>query len=60
MSLVEVECRLSIAVAYAAWLWSYASETHFRDFAAHQAFAFNILDYERALGLHPPFDERET
>lgn len=44
LKLVEEECRLLIAHAYAEW--------HLK---AHPGELMNLLDYERALGLEPPF-----
>ncbi len=58
MSLVEEECRLSIAHAYNEWLWTYDREGHFSVQAYKLGLGFTLLDYERALGLALPFEER--
>ena len=44
MSQVEEECRESIAFAYAVWF-----------LATYPGKVVNLLAYERAIGLEPPF-----
>lgn len=44
MSLVEEECRMTIAIAYAEWHWKRAKKMD-----------LNLIEYERAIGLEFPF-----
>jgi len=55
MSLVEEECRYAIAVAYAEWCWAQGRKGLFSVYAAGSGKGLNLLAYEQALGLEPPF-----
>ncbi len=55
MSVVEEECRYGIAVAYAEWCWAQGRKGLFSVYASTSQMGFDLLDYERALGLDPPF-----
>ncbi len=55
MSLTEEECRYAIAVAYAEWCWAQGRKGLFSVYAADSERGFDLLAYERALGLEPPF-----
>ncbi len=55
MSLVEEECRYSIAVAYAEWCWAQGRKGLFSVYASDSNKGLNLLAYERDLGLEPPF-----
>jgi len=54
ISAVEAECRLSIGVAYAAWLWGPDSDGFFSAQAYDEILGFHLVDYERAMGLDLP------
>jgi len=55
MSPIEEECRYAIAVAYAEWCWAQGRKGLFSVYASTSQMGFDMLEYERDLGLEPPF-----
>ncbi len=55
ISLIEEECLYSIAIAYSEWLWNEGTKRPVCVYAYSALLRFSILDYERSLGLNPPF-----